>query len=382
MARIMFIFGTRPEAIKLAPLILAMRDDIRFDVSVCFTGQHRDLACAALQLFGIVADHALDLMVEGQPLDILFGRLLAETGAAIDRIAPDQVIVQGDTASALAGALAAHYRQLPVAHVEAGLRSGSLDHPWPEEAHRRMIATVAGLHFAPTRRAVQALLDENVPAARVHLTGNTVIDALEQMRDRLRGDPSLGARGRDLVAGAGDRPIVLTTCHRRETLGEPLAGITMALRAIAARGAAHILMPVHPAPEVRRIITDRLADAPGIRLVEPLDYASLLHVLDSARLVLTDSGGLQEEAPAMGVPVLILRETTERTEAIDAGAAELVGRAPERIIAAAMRHLGQPGGKRAPLYPFGTAGAARRISELLAAARTRSPEPAYADLPA
>lgn len=382
MARMMFIFGTRPEAIKLAPLILAMRDDIRFDVSVCFTGQHRDLAGSALQLLGIVPDHTLDLMTQNQPLDTLLGRLLAAIGAVIDEVAPDHVIVQGDTASALAGALAAHYRQLPVAHVEAGLRSGSLDHPWPEEAHRRMIATIAGLHFAPTPRAVQALLDENVPAARVHLTGNTGIDALEQMRDRLRTDPSLGRRGSELVAAAGDRAILLATCHRRETLGAPLAGIAEALRGIAARGDVQILVPLHPAPAVRRTIADALAGVPRITLVEPLDYPSLLRIVDAARLVLTDSGGLQEEVPAFGVPVLVLREATERTEAIEAGAAELVGRAPDRIIAATARHLARRGPDRTPRYPFGTAGAARRISDLLASARPGSASAVRTAIPA
>ena len=349
MGKLFVVVGTRPEAIKLAPVIRALRT-AGATVTVCATGQHRTLAGEALAWFGLVPD--LGLGPHPADLDGLSASLLTAVGAAIDAEQPERVIVQGDTASALAGALAAHHRRLPVAHVEAGLRSGDLAAPWPEEGNRRLIAALADLHFAPTEVAAAALRAENIAAAAIHMTGNSGIDALRLIPP---GPPPLDPGGRRLI---------LVTCHRRESFGRGIAGIAAALRALARRPDVTIALPLHPNPVVRA----GLGALDGVRLLDPLTYPDFVRLLAAAHLVLTDSGGVQEEAPALGVPVLVLRDTTERPEGVAAGTARLVGTKARRILAEACRLLDDPAAHAAMARahcPYGDGHAARRIAAVL-----------------
>lgn len=351
MQKLFVVVGTRPEAIKLAPVVLAVRA-AGAAVRLCATGQHQTLAADALSWFGLAPD--LGLGPHPADLDGLCGSLLTGIGAALAAERPDRVIVQGDTISALAGALAAHHHCLPVAHVEAGLRTGDLAAPWPEEGNRRLIAALADLHFAPTAGAAAALRAENVPAAAIRVTGNTGIDALRWMRER-RAAPA---------PRADRRKLILVTCHRRESFGPGLARIAEALRTIAARPDVLIALPLHPNPAVRAA----LGGLAGIRLLTPLAYPEFVQWLAAAHIVLTDSGGVQEEAPALGVPVLVLRDTTERPEGIAAGTARLVGTCTRRIVAETCRLLDDPTAHAAMSRahsPYGDGQAAQRIAAAL-----------------
>lgn len=365
------VFGTRPEAIKLVPVIAALRQCPDVLVRCCATAQHRNMLDQVLRLAGIMPEHDLDVMRDDQPLDQLIARLTTRIGKVLDTERPARVIVQGDTASAMVAALAARQRGIAVAHVEAGLRSGSLFNPWPEEANRRMITALADLHFAPTPGAAAALVDEGIDPARVHVTGNTVIDALIATRNRLREDPGLAPRAAALLAGFSGRRIIVATIHRRESLGEPMAAIAAALVEIARRPDVAIVLPLHPHPRVSAIFRYALDGIANVALVEPLDYADFIALLDGAALVLTDSGGVQEEAPTLGTPVLVLRETTERPEGIAAGGARLVGVDRDGIVTETLRLLDDPvtyaGMARARnIYGDGNSGA--RIAALIAAA--------------
>ena len=367
-ARILVVFGTRPEAIKLFPVIAALSADERFAVRVCVSGQHRGILDQVLTLAGIVPHHDLDLMRPGQSLDVLTGALLTGIGAVIEAERPDRVIVQGDTATALCATLAAYHRRIPVAHVEAGLRSHDIYQPWPEEVNRKLIGGVADLHFAPTESAAAALRSENVPDERIHLVGNTVIDALLWVRDRNRAAPPAGPLAALAERFAGRR-IVAVTSHRRENLGAGLSEIAGALAEIAARGDVGIVFPLHPNPAVRAVFEPRLGHLPSVALIEPLDYPQFVGLLDLCTLVLTDSGGVQEEAPALGKPVLVMRETTERPEGIAAGTARLVGTDRVRIVAGTNALLDDPDAYAAMArahQPFGDGLAAQRISAVLA----------------
>lgn len=346
MGKLFVVVGTRPEAIKLVPVIRALRT-AGAAVTVCTTGQHRTLAAEALAWFGLAPD--LSLGPHPADLDGLSASLLTAIGAALDSERPARVIVQGDTASALAGALAAHHRRLPVAHVEAGLRSGDRAAPWPEEGNRKLIAALADLHFAPTKTAVAALLAENIPAGAIHLTGNSGIDALGLIAP---GPPPIDPGGRKLI---------LVTCHRRESFGGGLAGIAAALRALAQRPDVTIALPLHPNPVVRAA----LGGLDGIRLLDPLPYPDFVRLLAAAHLVLTDSGGVQEEAPTLGVPVLVLRDTTERPEGVAVGTARLVGTSARRIVTETCRLLDDPAAHAAMAHaysPYGDGRAAERIA--------------------
>jgi UDP-N-acetylglucosamine 2-epimerase (non-hydrolysing) len=367
--RILTIFGTRPEAIKLFPLVHALGADRRFVSRVCVTGQHRGMLDQVLEISGIAPDHDLAVMQPDQTLDALTANLLVGIGTVLDREKPDWVVVQGDTATAMTGALAAYYRKIPVCHVEAGLRSGNIHHPWPEEINRRIIGPIAALHCAPTETAAKALLAETVDPATVHVTGNTVIDALHWISDRIAAEPALAGGLAALEQRFAGKRIVGVTSHRRENFGDGMAQIAEAIRCLASRGDVAVIFPVHLNPNVRSVMERELAGLDNVALIEPLDYPHFARLLGIAHLMLTDSGGVQEEAPALGKPVLVMRETTERPEGIEAGTAKLVGTDAARIVAEAERLLDDESAYAAMARahnPFGDGHASERIVELLA----------------
>ncbi len=367
-ARILVVFGTRPEAIKLFPVIAALRADPRFEPIVCVSAQHRGMLDQVLEIAGVVPDHDLDLMRPGQTLDRLTAALLTGLGEVMDRARPDRVMVQGDTATAMAGALAAYYRKLPVDHVEAGLRSGSIYHPWPEEVNRKIIGTMASLHFAPTETSAAALVRENVDPARIHVTGNTVIDALHWVTARIAAQPELVSGLAELEARFAGKRIIGVTTHRRENFGGGLESIARAVRRIAQRDDVAIIFPVHPNPSVGAVMDAALAGLSNVALIEPLDYPHFAHLLSLAEIMLTDSGGVQEEAPALGKPVLVMRETTERPEGVVAGTARLVGTDEDTIVTEIFTLLDDKAAYEAMARahnPFGDGTASARIVELI-----------------
>jgi UDP-N-acetylglucosamine 2-epimerase len=322
------VFGTRPEAIKLAPVIAALENDADIRSLVLVTAQHRQLLDQALQPFGITPDVDLDLMRPGHTLVELTNRVLDGMDHVLAVEAPDLMLVQGDTTTVFAAALAAFYRGIPVGHVEAGLRSFDLANPFPEEANRRLTTQITALHFAPTRRAETNLLDEQVDRDRVFLTGNTVVDALLSVSQRPDLPPP-PEPWRDLPE---DAIPVLVTLHRRESWGEPLAGICEALRAaVDELPRLHVLYPVHPQPRVRHTVEPLLGGHERIMLVDPLDYLENVAAMKACSFIVTDSGGIQEEAPVLAKPVLVLREVTERPEAVEAGTSWLVGTGREAV---------------------------------------------------
>jgi UDP-N-acetylglucosamine 2-epimerase (non-hydrolysing) len=368
--KILTVFGTRPEAIKLFPLVHRLARDDRFIGRVCISAQHREMLDQVLDIAGIVPDHDLDLMTPGQTLDALTARALVEIGKVLDLEQPDWVVVQGDTTTVMAGAIAAYYRKIPVCHVEAGLRSGDIHHPWPEEVNRRVVGSFAALHCAPTTTARDALLRENVDPATVHVTGNTVIDALQWVTARVGDSPALADGLRALEERFAGRRIIGVTSHRRENFGEGMQAIAKAVKSIASRQDVAVIFPVHLNPQVRAVMKAELAGLNNVALLEPLDYPQFARLLDISHLMLTDSGGVQEEAPALGKPVLVMRETTERPEGIAAGTARLVGTDADRIVRETNRLLDDPAAYAAMAQshnPFGDGHAAERIADLLAA---------------
>ena len=368
--KILTVFGTRPEAIKLFPLVHRLARDDRFIGRVCISAQHREMLDQVLDIAGIVPDHDLDLTTPGQTLDALTARALVEIGKVLDLEQPDWVVVQGDTTTVMAGAIAAYYRKIPVCHVEAGLRSGDIHHPWPEEVNRRVVGSFAALHCAPTTTARDALLRENVDPATVHVTGNTVIDALQWVTARVGDSPALADGLRALEERFAGRRIIGVTSHRRENFGEGMQAIAKAVKSIASRQDVAVIFPVHLNPQVRAVMKAELAGLDNVALLEPLDYPQFARLLDISHLMLTDSGGVQEEAPALGKPVLVMRETTERPEGIAAGTARLVGTDADRIVRETNRLLDDPAAYAAMAQahnPFGDGRAAERIADLLAA---------------
>lgn len=369
--KVLSVVGTRPEAIKLFPLIQALSADRRFVSRVCTSGQHGTLLKPVLDMAGVRPDHALPGHEAAQGLDALFSAVLDGVGRVLDAERPHWVVVQGDTTTAVAGALAAYHRRIPVLHVEAGLRSGDLNSPWPEEGNRRMIAGLAALHCAPTVTAAAALEQEGVSADQVHVTGNTGIDALHWVLGQAERQPDL-ASGLDALCDRlqGQRIVGVTT-HRRENHGQRLHDIADALRQLAERGDVAIICPVHPNPQVRTTLFQRLSGQPNIVLTDPLTYPQFARLMGRACLMLTDSGGVQEEAPSLGKPVLVLRDTTERPEAVAAGTAKLVGTNPVRIVAETARLLDDADNYRAMARahnPFGDGRASERIVDALASA--------------
>jgi UDP-N-acetylglucosamine 2-epimerase (non-hydrolysing) len=368
-ATVLVIFGTRPEAIKLFPVIAALRDAPGIRVRTCVTAQHRGLLDQVLSIAGLQPDIDLDLMEPGQSLDRLTARLLTGLGDVMDAERPARIIVQGDTATAMVGALTAYYRKIPVAHVEAGLRSGDIHHPWPEEVNRRIVAPIADLHFAPTQTAADALLRENIAPGSVHVTGNTVIDALHWTCARIAADPALAAGLDPLADRFAGRRIILVTTHRRENFGDGMANIARSIARIADRDDVALVFPVHPNPNVVSVMDQILGERPNIARIAPLDYPHFIRALDMAHLVLTDSGGVQEEAPALGKPVLVMRETTERPEGVEAGTARLVGTDPGRIVSEIFSLLDDNAAYSAMARahnPFGDGHAAARIAGMVA----------------
>src|SRR3990172_182245 len=365
--KILSICGTRPEAIKLAPVLQALRAALQeFELRVCVTGQHRELLDQVLRLFNIRPEYDLKVMQPDQSLAELTARLLTGLAPVLAREKPDWVLIQGDTTTTLCAALAVYYQRLPVAHVEAGLRSHNPWHPYPEEFNRRLADALSTLHLAPTEGARENLLRESIPDARIRVTGNTVIDALLEVAAR----PYDFARGPLAGLPLDSRRIVLVTTHRRESFGAPLRALCRAIRQLAERYPrdVQIVLPVHLNPNVQKPVREELGGAPNIALLEPLDYEPLVHLMKRATLILTDSGGLQEEAPSLGVPVLVLRRVTERPEGVEAGAARVVGTDTETIVAAAVRLLENPAEHRRMAQvrnPYGDGQASRRILEAL-----------------
>lgn len=332
--RIMTVFGTRPEAIKMAPLVLGLAADPRFEARVCVTAQHREMLDQVLDLFGIVPDFDLDVMTSGQDLYGVTSTILTGLKPVLDAAKPDMVLVHGDTATTLSATLASYYARIPVGHVEAGLRTGNLYSPWPEEGNRRVTGALAERHFAPTETSRQSLLRENVPDERIVVTGNTVIDALLRMVERLRTNPALDAEMAQRFAFlTPGRRMVLVTGHRRESFGGGFERICHALRRVSERFPdVDIVYPMHLNPNVREPARRILAGAPNIHLIEPQDYLPFVWLMNRAHVIVTDSGGIQEEAPSLGKPVLVMRDTTERPEAVEAGTVRLVGTGTDAIF--------------------------------------------------
>jgi len=363
--RVLSIFGTRPEAVKMAPVIRRLAAEPRVESVVCVTAQHREMLDQVLDLFSIRPDFDLDLMRPDQPLADLTAALFTGLDPVLHQVRPDWVLIQGDTTSAMAASLLAYYHRARVGHVEAGLRTGDKWQPFPEEINRRVAGAIADLHFAPTDWARQNLLHEGVPPERVFVTGNPVIDALQDVAAR----PYDVTRG-PLAAIPWERRVILVTAHRRENFGRPLENIFTALRTLAETYPKdiHLVYPVHLNPNVRGPAHRLLGNLPNVSLIEPLDYLPMVHLMKRAYLVVTDSGGLQEEAPALGTPVLVLREVTERPEAIEAGTARLVGTDPARILSETRRLLDDPAARQAMAHaanPYGDGHAAERIVEAL-----------------
>jgi UDP-N-acetylglucosamine 2-epimerase len=363
--RVLSIFGTRPEAVKMAPVIARMDEEAGIDSRVCVTAQHREMLDQVLDLFDIKPDFDLDLMRPDQSLPELTAAIFAGLEPVMREVTPDWVLVQGDTTTVMAASLLAYYFRARVGHVEAGLRTGDKWQPFPEEINRRVVSTVTDLHFAPTETSRANLLQEGVLAEQILVTGNPVIDALQ----------SVAAHEYDFNSGPlsqvpWDRRVILITAHRRENFGQPLVQMFTAMRRIAETNAdtVHLLYPVHLNPNVTDPANEILSDIPNVSLVDPLDYLPMVKVIEQAYLVLTDSGGLQEEAPALGTPVLVMREVTERPEAIEAGTARLVGVDTDRIASETQRLLNDQEAyaeMARAVNPFGDGHAADRIVHAL-----------------
>jgi UDP-N-acetylglucosamine 2-epimerase (non-hydrolysing) len=372
MLKVLSVFGTRPEAIKMAPVIAELeRHPQRLRNRNCFTGQHRDMVQPLIQLFGIRVDHDLDLMRENQTLDYLTVRVIEEVSRILRAEPFDYVLVQGDTTTSMGASLAAFYCGVKVGHVEAGLRTYDKLQPYPEEVNRKIIDAVADLYFAHTGHARDNLLREGVKPEAVEVTGNTVIDALLQVARREHRFEEPALQWLDAEA----RRIVLVTAHRRESFGDQFASMCAGMRRLAEKYRDRIVLvyPVHRNPNVRGVVNGTLAGLDNVRLIDPLDYVPFVHLMKRAHLVLTDSGGVQEEAPSLGKPVLVMRNVTERQEAVEAGTVRLVGTDADVIVAEASRLLDDPAAydamaSRANPYGDGTA-AARTVERLLREAR-------------
>jgi len=366
--KVLTLFGTRPEAIKMAPLVKTLAQTEGVESIVCSTGQHRQMLDQVLQLFAIPVDHDLDVMVPGQTLNGLFARLMTRIDALLEELKPDCVLVHGDTTTATACCLAAFHRGIAIGHVEAGLRTGDLTQPFPEEMNRRVVDVMARWLFAPTVTSRDNLLQENLQG-HIHITGNTVIDALDLTVQKLDREPQIGEGfARRYPWLDAKRRLVLVTGHRRENFGDGFRQICQALGELAQRDDVQIVYPVHLNPQVRDVVMTVLGDNPNVHLIDPLDYLEFVWFMRRAYLVLTDSGGVQEEAPHLGKPVLVMRNTTERPEAVEAGTVKLVGTDSQRIVQAVQAFLDDAG-----LYaqvarsvnPYGDGKASERIVNAL-----------------
>ncbi len=362
--RVLTVFGTRPEAIKMAPVVRALQEHPQTEVEVVVTGQHREILDQVLELFSIVPDRDLNVMRPRQTLYGLTATTLQGMESALEGSKAHVTLVQGDTTTAFAAGLASFYAKIPVAHVEAGLRTETVYEPFPEEMNRRMLSTISEMHFAPTTGSLENLLAEGISRDKIYVTGNTVTDALVQIADRL--PPGLPAGLVDLPAGAR---FALVETHRRENLGEPMREVCLALKELVARHPDfHVVFSVHPNPAVRDVVFPELQGVERVHLLEPVDYTTLIALIRECTLILTDSGGIQEEAPSLGKPVLVLRRQTERPEGVTAGVAELMGTDRAKIVARASELWTNPEAYRAMSMvasPYGDGQAARRTVEAL-----------------
>jgi len=365
--KVLLIFGTRPEAIKMAPVVKALGQDSMIDVQVCVTAQHREMLDQVLGLFEIVPEYDLDLMTPGQSLFEMTSAALLGLKDVMSEVCPDLVLVHGDTTTALSASLAAYYERIPVGHVEAGLRTGNIYSPWPEEVNRKVAAAITRLHFAPTEKSRQNLLAENIPNGHIFVTGNTVIDALLEVVGKLEADFDLSKEFDEAIGIDPTRRIILVTGHRRESFGGGFQRICDALaRLLEERDDIQIIYPVHPNPNVRGPIVERLGSLEGVKLIPPQDYLPFVHLMRRANVILTDSGGVQEEAPSLGKPVLVMRDTTERPEAVDAGTVKLVGTDCDLIVRELSNLLDDPqayGRMSRAHNPYGDGFASGRIRE-------------------
>jgi UDP-N-acetylglucosamine 2-epimerase (non-hydrolysing) len=368
--KVLTVFGTRPEAIKMAPLVKALATDDYFDARACVTAQHREMLDQVLSLFEIVPDYDLNVMSPGQNLTQLTCRILEGLKPIIADFKPDIVLVHGDTTTTFAASLAAFYQQIAIGHIEAGLRTGNLMSPWPEEANRKLTAALTSCHFPPTEAARANLLAENILPDTVHVTGNTVIDALQIIKAKVVGNTPLSTE----LAGHFDylrdaSRLILVTGHRRESFGGGFENICQALSSIAfANPDVDILYPVHLNPQVREPVKRILSNIDNVHLIEPQDYLPFVYLMTRSYLILTDSGGIQEEAPSLGKPVLVMRDTTERPEAVDAGTVKLVGTSAETITAEVTSLLNDEAVYQQMSFahnPYGDGNACRRILDTL-----------------
>lgn len=367
MRKVLFVLGTRPEAIKLCPVLLHLRERAsEFGVKVCVTAQHRAMLDQVLAAFQVEPDFDLDLMLPGQTLFQSTARMVAALGPVLESAKPDLVLVQGDTTTTLCGALAGFYARVPVGHVEAGLRTGDMQQPFPEEMNRVLTGRLAALHFAPTEGAARNLVSEGIDCRRVVVTGNPGIDAVLYVRDRLAEGELKGA---DWSALDPHRKLIVVTAHRRESFGEGFERICSALAQLAARPDVQIVYPVHRNPKVLDPVTERLSGLSNVILCEPLDYVPFVDLMRRAHLLLTDSGGIQEEGPSLGKPVLVMREKTERPEAVEAGTVRLVGTDVETIVQQTTLLLDNRNihGRMARVHnPYGDGRASGRIGDAIA----------------
>ena len=379
MKRILLVFGTRPEAIKMCPLVKEFQKyPADFETLVCVTGQHREMLDQVLHIFEVVPDYDLNRMKKGQDLYDITARVLTGMRDVLDEVRPDVVLVHGDTTTSTAAALAAFYRQIPVGHVEAGLRTHNIYSPWPEEMNRQITGRIATYDFSPTPLSRQNLLDEGVPSERITVTGNTVIDALQMVVERIKGDDGLASQLAERLGAAGygaasGRRMVLITGHRRENFGEGFINICLAIRDLAAKYRdVDFVYPMHLNPNVRgpihEIFGANLENLGNLYFIEPLEYLDFVYLMEKCTLVLTDSGGIQEEAPGLGKPVLVMRDTTERPEALDAGTVKLVGTDYDLIVGEVSRLLDDADAYDAMSHavnPYGDGHACARIVEKL-----------------
>lgn len=361
--KVMIIVGTRPEVIKMVPVIKALRES-GANTIVCATGQHREMLAQALDVFSITPEISLDVMSPGQSLNVLSARLLTELDRVLDQEQPDWVLVQGDTTTALCGGLAAYHRGIKIGHIEAGLRTGDLTSPFPEEANRSLLARIATHHFAPTNAARQALLDENIHSEAIDVTGNTIVDTLRMARQLIAARP-VSAEMNAILEQAGDKPLILVTCHRRENFGARLEDICLLLKRLTMRYPEYQwVFPVHLNPNVQEPVYRLLDELPNLSLLPPVDYLTNLSLIAKCVLIISDSGGIQEEAPSFGVPIVIMRSHTERSEGIKTGFSTLAGQSVENIEASVNAWLSCPEqwtSLKTQANPFGDGSASQRI---------------------
>jgi UDP-N-acetylglucosamine 2-epimerase (non-hydrolysing) len=370
LKKVLCVFGTRPEAIKMAPLVKALESDPRFDARVCVTAQHREMLDQVLELFDIRPDYDLDLMKHKQTLNDVTSKILLQMKPVLTEFKPDVVLVHGDTATTFATSLAAYYEQIAVGHVEAGLRTGNIYSPWPEEANRKLTGAITTYHFAPTKESAQNLLNENHDEKTITITGNTVIDALLLVRDKLKNDKAIMQRMKAKFNYLDEnKKLILVTGHRRENFGQGFENICQALANTAKKYPnVEILYPVHLNPAVQEPVNRLLSNIDNIKLIDPQQYLEFVYLMDRSNIILTDSGGIQEEAPSLGKPVLVMRDTTERPEAVAAGTVKLVGTNVEKICSELDTLLTNEDAYKAMSFahnPYGDGKACQRIADEL-----------------